>query len=181
MSRQLNRPSGLSRSRGSTPLSIPRTRSRTTSPVEGKHTVQLYTHNTYPTSRYNQSQTHFVDSLTHRTSHRFRRKTAPKFYAVPHNKIAELGQTVRFQCAVSGYPEPTTIWDKNDTRITSTSRITLQERDDLRILEITNVTAEDEGLYRIIVENEIGRCEATARLDIMSKKVIDYSFMAMAT
>ncbi|XP_065224953.1 titin-like isoform X4 [Planococcus citri] len=144
LSRQLNRPSGVSRSRGSTPLSIPKDSSRTTSPAD--------------------------DASALRIGHRFRRRTAPKFYAVPHNKIAELGQTVRFQCALSGHPEPTTTWDKNDTVITPTSRISIQERDDLRILEIANITAEDEGLYRIVVENEVGRCEATARLDIMNHR-----------
>jgi len=30
------------------------------------------------------------------------RSSAPKFYAVPHNKVAEVGDIVRFQCAVAG-------------------------------------------------------------------------------
>lgn len=97
----------------------------------------------------------------------------PKFYAIPHNKVAELGQTVKFQCAISGHPVPSTTWDKNDTPVTRNSRISIKEQDDLRILEIANVTFDDEGLYRVVIENEFGRVEATARLDIMSKHYID--------
>lgn len=37
----------------------------------------------------------------------------------------------------------------------------------MRILEIEEVTHEDAGLYRITLENEYGRIEATARLDII--------------
>lgn len=29
---------------------------------------------------------------------------APKFYAMPHNRLAEEGETVRFQCAIAGHP-----------------------------------------------------------------------------
>ncbi|VEN59092.1 unnamed protein product [Callosobruchus maculatus] len=32
------------------------------------------------------------------------RATAPKFYARPHDRVAEEGETVRFQCAVHGHP-----------------------------------------------------------------------------
>lgn len=100
-----------------------------------------------------------------------RKKTSPpKFYAVPHNKIVEEGGTVRFQCAVTGHPSPWTVWDKNDIPVTAKSRVSIREDDDLRILEISNVTFEDEGLYRIVVENDFGRIEATARLDIMSMR-----------
>lgn len=51
--------------------------------------------------------------------------------------------------------------------MTPSTRITIKERDDLRILEIEEVTHEDAGLYRITLENEYGRIEATARLDII--------------
>ncbi len=83
--------------------------------------------------------------------------------------MAEEGDTVRFQCAVIGHPSPSSSWDKNDVPITSSARVTIREQDDLRILEISNVTYDDEGLYRIVVENESGQCEATARLDVISK------------
>ncbi|KAK0181087.1 hypothetical protein PV327_003402 [Microctonus hyperodae] len=91
----------------------------------------------------------------------------PKFYAVPHNRVAEEGETVRFQCAVAGHPAPWVTWDKDGISVMPTTRISLKEKDDVRILEITDITHEDAGLYRITLENDVGRTEATARLEII--------------
>lgn len=95
---------------------------------------------------------------------------SPKFYAVPHSRCAEEGETVRFQCAIAGHPTPWSTWDKDGHIVTPATRITIKERDDLRILEINEVTHEDAGLYRITLENEYGRIEATARLDVIANK-----------
>ena len=96
--------------------------------------------------------------------------SAPKFYAVPHNRVVEEGECVTFQCAISGHPSPWSTWDKHGTIVTPSSRITIKERDDLRLLEIEQVTIEDAGLYRITLENDYGRIEATARLDVIGRR-----------
>lgn len=93
----------------------------------------------------------------------------PKFYTIPHNRVAEEGETVRFQCAVAGYPVPWCAWDKDGISVTSSARISIKEKDDVRILEIAEVTLEDAGLYRVTLENDVGRTEATARLEIISE------------
>ncbi|KAJ8687540.1 hypothetical protein QAD02_023334 [Eretmocerus hayati] len=93
----------------------------------------------------------------------------PKFYTIPHNRVAEEGETVRFQCAVAGHPQPWCTWDKDGQPVTSTSRITIKEKDDVKILEIAEVSLEDAGLYRVTLENDVGRTEATARLEIISE------------
>ena len=93
--------------------------------------------------------------------------SSPKFYTVPHNRIAEEGETVRFQCSVIGHPLPWARWDKDGLSVTPSSRITVRERDDIHTLEIREVTLEDAGLYRITIENEHGNADATARLDII--------------
>lgn len=92
----------------------------------------------------------------------------PKFYAVPHSRVVEEGESVYFQCAIAGVPTPWSTWDKDGVIATQTSRLTLKERGDLRVLEIKEVTFEDAGLYRITLENDYGRIEATARLDVIS-------------
>lgn len=48
--------------------------------------------------------------------------------------------------------------------------IHIMDRDDLRILEIEHVKMEDSGLYRITLENEYGRIETTARLDVICNR-----------
>lgn len=71
------------------------------------------------------------------------RKAPPKFYSTPHNKIAEPGETVRFQCNVGGCPSPRVTWDRDNIAIKASARFRLvEERDDVRILEIRNVTIE---------------------------------------
>lgn len=71
------------------------------------------------------------------------RKAPPKFYSTPHNKIAEPGETVRFQCNVGGNPSPRVTWDRDNIAIRPEGRYRLvEERDDVRVLEIRNVTVE---------------------------------------
>lgn len=108
------------------------------------------------------------NNLTHRQ--RRYRFSAPKFYSVPHNRVCEEGETVRFQCAIAGHPIPWSTWDKDGIIVTPSSRFTIKERDDMRYLEIEEVCFEDAGLYRITLENDYGRIEATARLDIIKSQ-----------
>ncbi|OWR50433.1 Stretchin-Mlck isoform A [Danaus plexippus plexippus] len=99
------------------------------------------------------------------------REIAPKFYTYPFNRVAEEGDTVVFQCAVKGLPPPWATWDKDGIIITASPRINIKEKDEMfRILEIEEVTIEDVGLYRITLENDYGRAEASARLEIITGK-----------
>lgn len=91
----------------------------------------------------------------------------PKFYAVPFNRVAEEGETVVFRCSIAGHPVPWVVWDKDGVEVTPSSRITIKEHDEDRILQITDVTVEDAGLYKVTVDNEVGRVEATARLEVI--------------
>lgn len=149
VSRHLTRPSGLM-SASSTPRSTPRStpiRSISPMPLSYRRTgIELN-----------------MTKANHKCS-------APKFYAVPHNRLVEEGETVQFQCAIAGHPMPWSTWDHDGLIVTQTSRITIKERDDVRILEIEQVTSEDAGLYRITLENDYGRIEATARLDILTNR-----------
>lgn len=147
LSRQLTRPSGLL-SASSTPRSTPRA-----TPIRSMSPMSMSM--SYRSTNINVTQ------------QRHNKFMSPKFYATPHSRVAEEGETVQFQCAIAGHPMPWSTWDKDDCIVTPTTRITIKERDDLRILEIEEVTHEDAGLYRITLENEYGRVEATARLDII--------------
>lgn len=95
------------------------------------------------------------------------RSLPPKFYTIPHNRIAEEGETVRFQCAIAGHPEPSSTWYKNAQIIIPSGRIHITERDDVRTLEIEDVKSDDSGIYKIILENDAGKIEASARLDVI--------------
>lgn len=104
-----------------------------------------------------------------RSSKRLKRSSAPKFYAVLHDKIADVGETVRFQCSVSGHPPPWSSWEKDGEPVGINSRIRVREDDDHRSMEICDITPDDAGLYRITVENKFGKIQTTARLEVMSE------------
>lgn len=90
-----------------------------------------------------------INSSNHRQRrHRF---AAPKFYSVPHNRVCEEGETVRFQCAIAGHPIPWSTWDKDGIIVTPSTRYTIKERDDMRYLEIEEVCFEDAGKITIFL------------------------------
>ncbi|XP_051161896.1 titin homolog isoform X2 [Leptopilina boulardi] len=151
---RLTKPMGLL-SAGSTPRSTPRsTPVRSLSPADGRELRAI----------------NLPRRVEAGVNMRKKPKVAPpKFYTVPHNRVAEEGETIRFQCAITGHPMPWVIWDKNGVPITQTPRIVIKEKDDLRVLEISQVTSEDAGLYRVTLENDVGRTEASARLEIINR------------
>lgn len=142
-------------STGSTPYSTPRvTPARSVSPMSYKL----------------RHQHHQLSQNRNELNKKPYKCSAPKFYAVPNNRLAEEGETVELHCVIAGHPFPWSTWDKDGIIVTATNRISIKERDDMRILEIQEVTLEDAGLYRITIENDYGRIEATARLDILKNK-----------
>ncbi|XP_055374489.1 myosin light chain kinase, smooth muscle isoform X2 [Condylostylus longicornis] len=152
LSKQLHRPSGFL-STTSTPRSTPRA-----TPIRNVSPLRL---------SYRATS---IDLSTER-----RRFAAPKFYAIPNGRVVEEGDTVEFQCAIAGHPMPWATWDKDGMIVAQTSRIIIKERDDLRFLEIEDVNFDDAGLYRVTLENDFGRVEATARLDVIAKPRPDRS------
>ncbi|BFG05551.1 titin [Drosophila madeirensis] len=153
LSRQLTRPSGLL-SAHSTPRSTPRsTPNRSFSPMRRLS--------------YRTSSIDLSGVAERRRSDARNAFTAPKFLAIPYNRVVEEGDSVRFQCAIGGHPTPWATWDKDGLIVTPTTRIAVKEVDDLRFIEIDEVGFDDAGLYRITLENDFGRIEATARLDVI--------------
>ncbi|EDW09260.2 uncharacterized protein Dmoj_GI20421, isoform E [Drosophila mojavensis] len=153
LSRQLARPSALL-SAHSTPRSTPRsTPNRSFSPMR---------------LSYRNSSIDLQRGSVERRRSDARCISAPKFLAIPYNRVVEEGDSVRFQCAIAGHPTPWATWDKDGMIVTPTPRIAVKEVDDLRFIEIDEVGFDDAGLYRITLENDFGRIEATARLDVIS-------------
>ncbi|XP_073975614.1 myosin light chain kinase, smooth muscle-like isoform X3 [Rhodnius prolixus] len=96
-----------------------------------------------------------------------RRRTPAKLLTVPHDRVALVGETVRFTCAVRGYPDPTTDWYKDGKPIIG-SRYRIQENEDIRSLVMEGVTREDAGKYTVVVQNGHGEVKASAHLQIVS-------------
>ncbi|XP_055613589.1 myosin light chain kinase, smooth muscle-like [Uranotaenia lowii] len=94
-------------------------------------------------------------------------QTSPVFHENPKNQIAKEGQNVKFDCTVLGYPNFRSTWDKNGVVAIPSNKINIIERTNQASLEIKSVTREDAGIYRITVQNRMGRSEASAWLEII--------------
>ncbi|XP_075167097.1 stretchin-Mlck isoform X1 [Haematobia irritans] len=153
LNRQLSRPTGLLLSSTSTPHSTPRS-----TPIRSFS----------PSRRLSYRSSGIDISENRRSYHDLHQPiSAPKFLAIPNSRVVEEGESVRFQCALAGHPTPWATWDKDGLILTPTGRMSIKEVDDLRYLEIEDVSFDDAGLYRITLENDYGRIEATARLDVI--------------
>lgn len=92
----------------------------------------------------------------------------PKFYSMPQSRVVEENTDVYFQCVIAGEPMPWSAWDKDGRKLVPSEKVIIKEVNDVRSLELKNVTFNDAGLYRITIENDFGRSESTFRLDVIS-------------
>ncbi|XP_049605722.1 brother of CDO [Syngnathus scovelli] len=75
-----------------------------------------------------------------------------------------LGETVRFTCQVRGKPAPAVTWLHNAIPLSPSPRHRLTPR----MLRVSNVGPQDEGLYQCVAENGVGSSQASARLIAVS-------------
>ena len=86
----------------------------------------------------------------------------PYFIREPANATVMLGDTIRFDCFLGGEPSPMAIWRRDNGKMPiGRARIF-----DDKSLEISNVVANDEGIYICEAENVIGRISAKASLTV---------------
>uniref|UniRef100_A0A3Q2PP65 BOC cell adhesion associated, oncogene regulated n=1 Tax=Fundulus heteroclitus TaxID=8078 RepID=A0A3Q2PP65_FUNHE len=77
------------------------------------------------------------------------------------------GETVRIICQARGKPSPSVMWLHNARRLTPSSRHRLTSR----VLRISNVSSQDDGLYQCMAENGLGSAQASARLITVSTRL----------
>ncbi|KAG7225026.1 hypothetical protein INR49_014481 [Caranx melampygus] len=74
------------------------------------------------------------------------------------------GETVRFTCQTRGKPAPSVMWLHNARPLASSPRHRLTSR----MLRVSNVGPQDDGLYQCMAENGVGSSQASARLITVS-------------
>lgn len=72
---------------------------------------------------------------------------------------------------MAGHPDPWVTWQKNGEIVTPSAKLRITEREDIRTLEIAEVSYTDSGVYKIILENDVGRVEASAKLDVIQHRI----------
>lgn len=74
------------------------------------------------------------------------------------------GETVRFTCQARGKPTPSVMWLHNARPLAPSPRHRLTSR----VLRVSNVGPQDDGLYQCMAENGVGSSQASARLITVS-------------
>lgn len=79
------------------------------------------------------------------------------------------GETVRFICQVRGKPTPSVMWLHNAQPLSPSNR----HRVTSKVLRVSNVGPQDEGLYQCMAVNGVGSSQASARLITVSTGKLD--------
>nr|XP_057934538.1 roundabout homolog 1-like isoform X2 [Doryrhamphus excisus] len=86
----------------------------------------------------------------------------PTFLKRPSSAVVLADGRVEFHCAVQGDPVPTVRWRKEDSDLPKGRSEILEDH----TLIVRQVTSSDEGSYTCVVENMVGKSEASATLTV---------------
>ncbi|KAG1672025.1 Muscle M-line assembly protein unc-89 [Nymphon striatum] len=93
---------------------------------------------------------------------------APKFTKVLNDTTIQVGRDLTLECNITGQPDPICTWHKGDKQIGSVGR--LPNKSGLLSLYITQVTADDEGVYTVKASNSAGDSKCIANVSVVSEK-----------
>uniref|UniRef100_A0A671UET8 Roundabout homolog 1-like n=1 Tax=Sparus aurata TaxID=8175 RepID=A0A671UET8_SPAAU len=86
----------------------------------------------------------------------------PTFLKRPSSVVVLADESVEFHCVVQGDPVPTVRWRKDDSDLPKGRFEILEDH----TLIVRQVTSSDEGSYTCVVENMVGKSEASATLTV---------------
>ncbi|OCT63664.1 hypothetical protein XELAEV_18044763mg [Xenopus laevis] len=93
----------------------------------------------------------------------------PKFIKkLETTKVVKIGDSIRCECKISGSPEIKITWYKNDTEIKSNEKYSMSFIDFIPVLEINNLSPEDNGDYTCEASNDAG--SASCSIKIVAKE-----------
>ncbi|KAI0982140.1 hypothetical protein GJ496_002986, partial [Pomphorhynchus laevis] len=99
----------------------------------------------------------------------------PKFTQKPVIKQDASGSKVIFECMLSAEPKPNCIWYKNEKQIEDKGKYSLSINalpDNCYMLNCTvsNISAEDGGVYKVVAKNSFGEASANMNLNFNDDK-----------
>lgn len=119
---------------------------------------KIFIHNTIP---------FFNNLISIKMQSRDQKCLAPVFHSIPQDQVIKEGASVSFKCSVHSQLSCWSVWDKNGIISIPSHRIVITDSSNTKCLKISNVSSADSGFYRITVENEHGRVEATVQLKVV--------------
>ncbi|KAH9489600.1 hypothetical protein Btru_036498 [Bulinus truncatus] len=96
---------------------------------------------------------------------------APQVTGKMDDCVTELGETARFDCRVSAYPDPEITWFKDGHKVVPSTKFELINfHDDIFSLLIKEVSTLDSGCYTCQAKNEYGEAKSEALLNVLDQK-----------
>lgn len=75
---------------------------------------------------------------------------------LPSSSTLKQGEFARFECKITGSPEITVTWYRNNQDIRTSDKYSISFQNSLAVLEIADVKEEDSGDYSCEAQNEAG-------------------------
>ncbi|CAM9630372.1 unnamed protein product [Lampetra planeri] len=91
-------------------------------------------------------------------------ESPPKFVNKPSRAVVREGQGGKFNCKITGRPQPQVTWKKGDTELHNDGHFKVYEKSSLHFLEVLDVKEEDSGVYTCTITNSAGKASASAEL-----------------
>lgn len=83
--------------------------------------------------------------------------------------IVRAGNKINYTVPIEAAPRPTVKWSVNDKLIKSGSRVDIQIYNSQVIFEIPFSARSDTGRYTLTLENDLGKCSASAHVTVLGK------------
>uniref|UniRef100_A0A3Q3JDJ0 Ig-like domain-containing protein n=1 Tax=Monopterus albus TaxID=43700 RepID=A0A3Q3JDJ0_MONAL len=100
-----------------------------------------------------------------------------KFHQEPSPQTVPAGGSARFECQIEGVPTPVITWEKDKVAVPEMTRFISLPNGVLQILEVTK---EDEGAYRCVASNSVRKdISHEARLTVITGEVLVLSHPAV--
>lgn len=83
--------------------------------------------------------------------------------------IVRAGNKINYTVPIEAAPRPTVKWSVNEKSIESGSRVDIQIYNSQVIFEIPFSVRSDTGRYTLTLENNLGKCSASAHVTVLGK------------
>lgn len=85
------------------------------------------------------------------------------------SKVLKKGESVHFECKVTGTPEIKISWFKNDTEIRDGDKYKIHFDNSIAVLEINDTGVEDSGDYICDAQNDAGSVSCSVALNVKGR------------
>jgi len=91
--------------------------------------------------------------------------------------IVRAGNKINYTVPIEAAPRPTVKWSVNESPIDSGSRVDIQIYNSQVIFEIPFSVRNDTGRYTLTLENNLGKCSASAHVTVLGKINIAFQYI----